>query len=224
MSHPTKPSEPLSHDELDDFVNREVLTMAVFAGSIADLSRFKHPNGGFKRWLHVFHAQPHCVYRNASLKTLAVVPWCWDGDEIDFEFHEAAAALGAYVNYPLAWRSMAWKQRPLDHSPIYGLFTSNPGLHGMHQAIATATNIHPIDIRTGSHTEKIFWEKMTQFILLPTISGSMIPMFTSPTQPSEEDINASSRLGQAGSQALRERGHRSPHRPTGMRKIPSDRK
>lgn len=211
----------MSNEELDEYITRDILTSPLLSGHKADLSKFKNASGEFKRWLHIFHVSERPTFHDTNLKTTHVLPWCWDSDTVDIEFHRAVVALNGYKGYPMAWSTMSWRLEPLLDSPIYSVFASNPSQAAMLGAIKDATGFTPRIIPDGA--EDSFWESMTQFLLVPTISGTVVPTFKRSTKPVRRFDHASIGLSKACPSAVREWGHSTPHRAAGLRKVPGDR-
>jgi hypothetical protein len=214
-----KDGKILSVDELDEFVTREVLTSDLLSGHKADLSKFKNAKGEFTRWVHIFHVSERPTFHDTNLKTEYVLPWCWDSDTLDLEFHRAVAALNGYQQYPMAWKAMSWNIPPKPESPWYYLFASNPSQAAMLGVIKDKTGFTPRVIPQGYEEE--FWESMTQFILVPTSSGTMYPRFKRSNKPRSYS-DASTGPSEVSPRALREWGHDSSYRPARVRKVGSD--
>lgn len=209
----------LGIDELDEYVTRDILTSPLLSGHKADLSQFKNASGDFKRWLHIFHVSERPTFHDTNLKTTHVLPWCWDSDTLDIEFHRAVTALNGYKGYPMAWSTMSWRFDPLPDSPIYHVFASNPSQAAMIGAIQAITGCSPRSIPQGD--EEKFWESMTQFLLVPTSSGTMYPRFKRSNKPRSYS-DASIGPSEVSPRALREWGYSPPDRAAGLRKVTGD--
>lgn len=221
-------------DEIDEFVTREILTSDVLSGHKADLSKFKNAAGDFTRWVHIFHVSERPTFHDTNLRTTHVLPWCWDSDTLDLEFHRAVAALNGYVNYPLAWKSMSWALPAQENTPIYSLFAPNPSQQAMHAVIRNATGFEPKRLHDSEGTEQSrarkeqeFWTSMEQFLLVPRKDGGVFPRRQSsvkPINPSTRSYSdASIGLSQASPPTLREWGHDTSYWSPRMRKVPGDR-
>jgi hypothetical protein len=160
-------------EELEEEVTREILTAPFLLAHTVDLSKFKGPTGEFKRWLHIFHVANRPTFHDTYLKVTTVIPWCYDGDEIDIDFHRAVVALNGYAQFPMAWRSFSWKIEAMANTPTYAVFAANPSQTAMHDTIKRATGYNPRVIPEGD--EKEFWDRMKQFVLVPRADGELIP-------------------------------------------------
>lgn len=171
--------DPAELDARDEEITREILTAPFLLAHTVDLSRFKGPTGEFKRWLHIFHVANRPTFHDTYLKVTTVIPWCYDGDEIDIDYHRAVVALNGYAQFPMAWRSFSWKIEAMENTPTYAVFAANPSQTAMHDAIEAATGYHPRHL-DGHETE--FWDRMKRFVLVPRADGELIPNKLKPTK------------------------------------------
>lgn len=156
----------------DDEVN-SILASGILAGSKVDLSRFRNGNCEFKKWLHIFYLEDAIANREPFFRVTHVLPWLWDDDRVDLEFHAAANALGAYDKYPLVWKSMSWIIQPQERSPYYGMFATNVSRSALHHQIALTTGK---DVAAGiPWRSTYFWKALERHVLVPSARGSIAP-------------------------------------------------
>jgi hypothetical protein len=165
-------THPLVPIDDDDNING-VLASGPFVQSSLDLSRFKNEKGEFKKWLQIFYLEDECATRELYFRVTHVLPWLWDDDRVDLQFHAAANALGAYDKYPLVWRSMRWAIQPHERSPHYGMFTANVSRDALNDQIACVTGK---SVAVGiSWRNTNFWKPLERHVLVPTTWGKLPP-------------------------------------------------
>jgi hypothetical protein len=165
-------TRPLVPTDDDDNIN-SILASGPFVQSSLDLARFRNEKGEFKKWLQIFYLEDGGATREPYFRVTHVLPWLWDDDRVDLQFHAAANALGAYDMYPLVWRSMRWIIQPHERSPHYGMLTANVSRGALNDQIARVTGKSVAVGISWRNTD--FWKSLVHHVLVPSKQGSIYP-------------------------------------------------
>jgi hypothetical protein len=90
---------------------------------------YRHDNGDFKQWLHLWQISEHHTAHAATLNEYtAPLPWVWD-EPLDGDMILARQVIGVLKHCPGGWP----KFRKPEHFPLYGVVLSTHSRGSFHE-------------------------------------------------------------------------------------------
>ncbi len=93
---------------------------------------YRHDNGQFKKWLHLWQIREHRNQIATLSEYTAPLPWVWD-EPLDGEMILARKVVGMLNHYPGGWPNF---EKP-EHFPLYGVVLCTHSRESFHEWFRT---------------------------------------------------------------------------------------